>query len=137
MEVTQREKEAIAQAIESRMDGYIAAAYGQDMDWFLDFWADVNGFAMAGDGDLMDRATWVDGLSQAVADTRQILEMEHFNRHTYVLSRDAAAHSMQFRWAYETMGGDTLRAHGSWTYAFKNFDGVWRAVHSGGTHVSE
>ena len=60
---------------------------------------------------------------------------EFFNQHTYVLGRDAAAHTTQFRWAYETNSGNTLKSHGSWTYVFKNFGGAWRVVHSGGTHV--
>jgi len=31
--------------------------------------------------------------------------------------------------------GNTLRMHGSWSYVFRNFDGVWKVVHSAGTHL--
>ena len=131
------EMAAITNAVEARVDGYVDAARRRDIDWFLDFWADVDEFVIAGDGDLLDRDTWEQGLRQAVADTRAILDFEFFNQHTYVLGPNAAAHTTQFRWAYETTSGDTLRSHGSWTYVFKNFDGVWRVVHSAGTHVPE
>ena len=103
----------------------------------LDFWADVDEFVIAGDGDLKDRDGWEEQLRQAVADTKAILDFEFFNQHTYVLGRDAAAHTTQFRWAYETKSGDTLKSHGSWTYVFKKFDGSWRVVHSAGTHVMD
>ncbi len=134
-DLTQAEKTAIATAVEARVNGYVDAARRRDVNWFLDFWADTDEFVVAGDGNLVGHDGWSDQVRKSVADTREILDFEFFNRHTYVLSRDAAVHTTQFRWALVQTSGDTLRMHGSWSYVFKNFGGVWRVVHSAGTHL--
>jgi ketosteroid isomerase-like protein len=136
-DLTQAERAVIASAVEARVNGYVDAARRRDVSWFLDFWADTDDFVLAGDGNLVGYAAWADQLRKAVADTREILDFEFFNRHTYVLARDAAVHTTQFRWALVQANGDTLRMHGSWSYVFKDFDGVWRVVHSAGTHLSD
>lgn len=137
VELTQIEKAAIANAVEARINGYVEAARRRDLSWFLDFWADVDEFVIAGDGNLVAHDVWADQLRQAVANMREVLDFEFFNRHTYVLARDAAVHTTQYRWAIVQSSGDTLRMHGSWSYVFKNFDGVWKVVHSAGTHVPD
>ena len=134
---TEAERAVITKAIEARVDGYIDAARRRDINWFLDYWANVEGFVIAGDGNLMDHAAWEQQLRSAVAGTREILNFEFFNRHTFVLARDAAVHTTQFRWGMLGANGDTLRMHGSWTYVFKEYDGVWRVVHSAGTHLPD
>ena len=52
------EKSSIADAVENRVQGYIDAARDGDVEWFMDFWADVDGFVVAGDGDIVDRTAW-------------------------------------------------------------------------------
>jgi ketosteroid isomerase-like protein len=136
-ELTPAEKAAIANAVEARIDSYVEAARRRDLNWFLDFWADVDDFVLAGDGNLVGRDAWVDQLRKAVADIREFIDFEFFNRHTYVLARDAAVHTTQYRWAIVKTSGETLRMHGSWSYVFKNFDGVWKVVHSAGTHLPD
>lgn len=131
------EEAAVRKAAEARVDEYIEAARRRDIDWFLNFWADVDGVVLAGDGKLLDRPAWVQELRKALADTREFLEFTFHNRHTYVLARDAAVHTTQFRWAVLQTSGKTLRMHGSWSYVFKNIDGVWKVVHSAGTHIPE
>ncbi len=135
VDLTQAEKGVIASAVEARVNGYVDAARRRDVDWFLGFWADTDEFVLAGDGNLVGHDGWADQVRKAVADTRDILAFEFFNRHTYVLARDAAVHTTQFRWALVQMNGDTLRMHGSWSYVFKKIDGVWKVVHSAGTHL--
>jgi len=137
VDLTETEKAVIADAVEARIDAYGDAARAKDIDWFMGFWADIDDFVLAGDGNLVDRDTWEQQVRSAVSDTRAMLNFEFFNRHTYVLARDAAVHTTQFRWAYETTSGDTLRMHGSWSYVLKSFDGVWQVVHSAGTHLPD
>lgn len=134
---TDAERAVITKAVEARVDGYIDAARRHDLDWFLEFWANVDGFVVAGDGNLVDHAAWEQQVRKAVADTRDILNLEFFNRHTFVLAHDAAVHTTQFRWGVVGTTGDTLRMHGSWTYVFKNYGGVWKVVHSAGTHLPD
>ena len=137
-EMTDADRAAIAAAVEARVHGYADAAKRKDIDWFMEFWADTEGFVIAGDGTLVaDYATWAETVRQAVGGTAEILDFGFFNGHTYVLARDAAVHTTEFRWAYFTTAGDTLRAHGSWSYVFRNIDGVWSVVHSAGTHILE
>jgi hypothetical protein len=136
-DLTDAEKVVIADAVMTRVDDYIDAARRLDLEWFLGFWANVDGFVIAGDGGLMDYATWEQQLRSDFATVREITDFEFFNRHTYVLARDAAVHSTQFRWGMVTTTGDTLRMHGSWCYVFKNFDAEWKVVHSAGTHLVE
>ncbi len=136
-DLTPREKAAIASAVEARVNDYDDAARRRDINWFLDFWADTDDFVAAADGDLISHEAWANQIRQAVIDTRQILDFQFFNRHTYVLARDAAVHTTQFRWAMVRTNGDTLRMHGSWSYVFKNFHGVWRVVHTAGTHLPD
>ncbi len=136
-EPTDEERAVITKAVEARVDGYIDAARRHDLDWFLGFWANVDGFVVAGDGNLVDHAAWEQQVRKAVADARDILNFEFFNRHTIVLAHDAAVHTTQFRWGVVGTNGDTLRMHGSWTYVFKNYGGVWKVVHSAGTHLPD
>ena len=131
------EETAITKAVEARVDDYIEAARRRDLDWFLNFWADVDGFVLAGDGNLLDRPAWVQELRKALADIRAFIDFSFHDRHTYVLARDAAVHTTQFRWAVLQTSGKTLRMRGSWSYVFKNIDGVWKVVHSAGTHIPE
>ncbi len=57
------------------------------------------------------------------------------NGHPYVLAGDAASFTTEYEWTIVTTAGDTVTAHGSWTYVFKSFDGEWKVVHSAGTHL--
>lgn len=57
------------------------------------------------------------------------------NIHVTILSRNAAAYTMNFEYAFIEQG-ERRDAHGSWTYVFRRHpSGVWQAVVSNGMHV--
>lgn len=136
-ELTDLERTEIAAAVEASVDRYREAALRLDLDGMLALWADVEGFVVASDGELIDYAAMEQGARDEVATMQSIPYFEFSDRHTYVLARDAASHTARFRWAAVLTTGDTLRVRGSWTYVLKNFDGAWRVVQSGGAHVPE
>jgi len=135
-DMTADEKAAVAEAVEARVTGYIDAISRRDLDAMLDFWADTDGFVMAGDGQLtVGYAAWAEALRANATDRVTVNSIAKSNEHVYVLAPDAAAYSMAFEWSMTQAAGDTLRSRGAWTYVFKRLDGAWRVVHSGGTHV--
>ena len=137
VELTDLERTEIAAAVEASVDRYREAALGLDLDGMLALWADVEGFVVASDGELIDYAAMEQGARDEVGTMQSIPYFEFSDRHTYVLARDAASHTARFRWSAVLNTGDTLRVRGSWTWVLKNFDGNWKTVQSGGTHVPE
>ena len=54
--------------------------------------------------------------------------------HAIVLSRDAAAYTMNFENAF-IENVETHKVTGSWTYVFRKSELGWKVVMSNGTHV--
>lgn len=134
--MTEEEKAQVAEAVEARVSGYVDAIRRMDLDWMLDFWANTDGFVMAGDGQLtVGYDTYAQVLRDVVASTSIVNSITKSNEHIYVLAPDAAAYSMAFEWSMTRTSGDTLRSRGAWTYVFKRLNGNWQVVQSGGTHV--
>jgi len=134
-DLTDAERARVVEAVKARVDGYVDAARRLDLEWFRDFWADHDDFLIAADGVLMDYTTWSQQLARDLAGIRAMTAFEFFNGHTHVLSRDAAVHTTQFRWTLVDKAGDTVSMHGAWSYVFKNIGGVWKVIHSAGTHL--
>lgn len=131
------ERAEVTAAVVASLDGYREAALRLDLEGMLALWADVDGFALAGDGELTDYPGLEQQAREEVTTMQSVLSFELSDRHTYVLAPDAASHTARFRWSAVLATGDTLRVRGSWTWVFKNFDGGWKVVQSGGTHVPE
>lgn len=136
-ELTETERADVTAAVTASVDGYRDAALRLDLDGMLALWADVDGFALASDGELIDYPTLEQQAREEVTTMQSVLSFEFSDRRTVVLARDAASHTARFRWAAVLTTGDTLRVRGSWIYVLKNLDGVWRVVQSGGTHIPE
>lgn len=136
-DLTDAERAEIAAAVETAIDEYGRAGLRLDLDGMMALWADVEGFAIASDGELMDYAMMAEGAREEVRTMQAVPYFELSDRHTYVLARDAASHTARFRWAAVMTTGDTIRVRGAWTWVLKNFDGTWKSVQSGGTHVPE
>jgi ketosteroid isomerase-like protein len=135
--LTDAERVEIAAAVAASVDSYREAALRLDFEGMMALWADVDGFVLASDGELIDYPTLEQQAREEVTTMQSVISFELSDRHTYVLARDTASHTARFRWAAVLTAGDTLRVRGSWTYVLKNFDGAWRVVQSGGTHVPE
>lgn len=136
-ELTESERAEIAAAVTASLDGYREAALRLDFEGMMALWANVDGFALASDGELTDYPELEQQAREEVTTMQSVLAFDYSDRHTYVLARDAASQTTRFRWAAVLTTGDTLRVRGSWTYVLKNFDGAWKVVQSGGTHVPE
>lgn len=135
--LTDAERAAIVAGVEASVDAYREAGLRRDLEGMMALWADVEGFVIAGDGELMDYAAMAQGARDEMTTMQSVPYIEFSDRHTYVLARDAASHTARFRWAAVLTTGDTLRVRGAWTWVFKNFDGAWKVVQSGGTHLPE
>ncbi|MBW7995316.1 MAG: nuclear transport factor 2 family protein [Candidatus Glassbacteria bacterium] len=134
--MSEQEKAAVAESVGKRVEWYVAAIRTLDLDRMLQFWADTDGFVFAGDGSLtIGYDAYAAQLRDAIGSTAQVNSIEIRDPQVYVLSRDAAAYSMEFEWSMTSVAGDTTRSRGAWTYVFKRLDGKWKVVHSAGKHL--
>ena len=134
--LTEQEKATITEEVEARVVDYVDAIKQLDLERILDFWANTEGYVFAGDGTLVEgydkhSIQLKDTVSKAV----KVNYIEKNNQHVYVLARDAASYTMEYRWSMTMESGDTINAKGSWLYVFKKFDDTWRVVHSAGAHI--
>ena len=132
-EFSEEQREEVAEAIQLRIDGYCEAVLSRDVEYLNGFWADVEGFTFAGDGEIMTEhrlisdatAAWFDAISE-------VLYCEMSDTRIYVLSPTAASATTAFAWGIVTAAGDTVESYGGWTYVFDQLDGEYRTVHSAG-----
>ena len=130
------EKARIAEEVDATVQDYVSAIEALDLDRMLGFWADVEGFAIAGDGSLIvGFEPWAAQIRTLVDATSEVTHIEVSNPQVFVLARDAVSYSMEFEWSMTSKQGVTTNAAGSWTYVFKLFPEGWRVVHSAGTHI--
>ena len=137
-ELSDQKKEEIARVVEERFADYADAMEKMDIERMLNFWADTEGFVVAGDGLL---AVGYDSLAnrirEFISNTAEVTSFDFSKPHIYVLSNDAASLCNEYEWSLIDKDGITVTAKGSWMYVFKRFDGVWKVVHSAGTHLYE
>lgn len=128
---------SIREAVSDRVGAYVEAIKAGDLQYMRGFWADDPEFAVAGDGTLITGYDpWVASFEELVAATDSVAYVEILGDPAItVLGPDAASYAMTYRWRFEMLDGSTLSAEGSWMYVFKQSDGVWRVVHSAGTHI--
>ena len=134
--LTEQEKAIITEEVKARVVDYIDAFKKLDKERMLDFWANTEGFVVAGDGSLVvgyDKYTIQ--INDLIPNTDKVNYIEQNEPHVYILARDAASYTMEYRWSLTMKSGDTLNAKGSWMYVFKKFDDTWRVVHSAGAHI--
>ena len=135
-ELTAADKASIAEALEERVSGYAEAARRRDVDYMLGFWADVDEFVIAGDGELtVGYDAWADFIRQSIVEFPVVNSITTRNPHVYVIGLDAASYTVEFEWSMTSAEGETTSARGTWTYVFRHLDGEWRVVHSAGTHL--
>ena len=135
--LTEQEKAIITEEVKARVVDYIDAFKKLDIERMLDFWANTEGFVFAGDGSLVvgfDKYSIQ--IKDLIPNTDKVNYIEQNEPHVYILARDAASYTMEYRWSLTMKSGDTLNAKGSWMYVFKKFDDTWRVVHSAGAHIN-
>ena len=135
-EFTAEEQAEIKQTLTQRLSDYAVSVQQRDIAAMMDFWADVDGFVIAGDGELtVGHDVFESGIRQNIVNRPTVNHFSFTDPHVYVLGRDAASYSVRFDWSMTTTEGDTINARGSWTYVFKRFEDAWRVIHSAGTHL--
>ncbi len=131
--MTEAEKEEVAEAIRTRVDGYCEAALRKDFEWLAGFWANVDGFTYIEENVLFtDYQNIYDGTEGWLEGVSQPLYCEMTDTRVYVLGPNAASATTHFEWGIETVAGDTVENFGSWTYVFDRIEGEFRVVHSSG-----
>lgn len=131
-----RENAQIEAEVSARVEGYLQAIRDLDLPYMEDFWADVDGFTVAGDGALtVGYDPWIEQLRTLVASIESVAFVEVTDPQVYVLGADAASYSMSYRWSFNMTDGSVLSATGSWMYVMRRFADGWRVVHSAGSHI--
>jgi ketosteroid isomerase-like protein len=134
--LTEQEKAIITEEVKARVVDYIDAFKKLDIERMLDFWANTEGFVYAGDGSLVvGYDKYSIQIKDLIPNTEKVNYIEQNEPYVYILARDAASYTMEYRWSLTMKSGDTLNAKGSWMYVFKKFDDTWRVVHSAGAHI--
>jgi len=127
---------AVVTEVEQTIESYFDVIRELDVDRGVQMWADVEGFVLAADGELVDDYdAFVRDLRTAVSGVDRFLEMEIWNPHTRVFGPDVASTVIEYRWEMIGTTGDTVRSHGSWMYMVERFEDGWKIVHSAGTHL--
>lgn len=135
-EAPQPKEAEIRAAVTGRVDGYVQAIRDLDLSYMEGFWADVDGFTVAGDGALtVGYGPWIEQLRSLVTSIESVSYVEVSDPRVYVLGADAASYSMAYRWSFNMRDGSVLSAEGSWMYVFYRFEEGWKVIHSAGAHV--
>ena len=66
---------------------------------------------------------------------QKFIEVDAYNSHVYILSKEAATCTTEFKSKYINADGDTVINNGCWTFVFKKFENDWKVIHENGTHT--
>jgi len=99
--------------------------------------ANVPGYVMGGDGKILftDYASYAKGTKSAFEGVQKFTDFETVAIYVYVLSKDAATCTTEFKSKFLTTAGDTIINNGCWTFVFKKFGNNWKVVQENGTHL--
>ena len=130
------EREQIDQEIRQTVSDYFDAVRAKDIEKLLSFWCNSEDFVFAGDGRI--RGGYDEWTKWLVARMGQIDRWESWevsDIHVTILSRNAAAYTMNFHYSFVEQGKQRA-VRGSWTYVFRHqSEGVWQVVAGNGTHI--
>ncbi len=135
-EPTDDQKKVISKEIESVVKGFFNAET-LTYETHTGLRANTEGYVMGGDGKIVftDYPTYAESVKQSFVNVQKFTEFETVALYVYVLSKDAAACTAEFKSKYLTTTGDTLPDNGCWTFVFKKFGNDWKVVQENGTHV--
>ena len=136
-ELPEEVKKKIDLEIRQRVDDYFENVKSKDIEGMLSFWSDSEDFIHAGDGRIFgDYNKWSNWLKNRnrKGTVDEWLYWNNTDIHIIVLSRNAAAYTMNFENAF-IENGKTRKVTGSWTYVFRKSESGWQVVMSNGTHI--
>ena len=136
-ELTDESKEQIEIEIRQTVDDYFENVKSKNLEAMLSFWSDSEDFIHAADGRVFggyDKwSNWL--IDQNKKDTfEEWLYWNNSDIHVIVLSKDAAAYTMNFENSF-VENGETRKVTGSWTYVFRKSELGWQVVMSNGHHI--
>jgi hypothetical protein len=101
--------------------------------------ANKEGYLMGGEGKILftDYATYNKSMKTSFAGIQRFTDFETVAIYVYVLAKDAATCTTEFKSKFLTTAGDTVINNGCWTFVFKKFDKEWKVIQENGTHLRE
>jgi len=99
--------------------------------------ANKEGYVMGGEGKILftDYAAYNKSMKSSFAGIQRFTDFETVAIYVYVLSKDAATCTTEFKSKFLTTAGDTVINNGCWTFVFKKFDNNWKVIQENGTHL--
>jgi ketosteroid isomerase-like protein len=129
--------EQIESEIRQTVDDYFENVKSKNLDAMLSFWSDSEDFIHAGDGSVFGGyekwSNWLTDRNKK-GTVEEWLYWNNSDIHVIVLSKDAAAYTMNFENAF-IENGETRKVTGSWTYVFRKSELGWQVVMSNGHHI--
>lgn len=134
-ELTEEEKQVLAEEVRSRVLEYSDAWRALDEDRMLDFFADDEDFVFAGDGfPVAGYEEYTTQYRDILSNTKGVNYVEIEDVYINVLASDTASFAMNYRWSMVDLSGNETKAEGSWLWVLKKSEGRWRVVSSAGAH---
>jgi ketosteroid isomerase-like protein len=122
--------------VRQALDRYREAMLSRDYETMISFWSDSPDFVFAGDGRILGGIeAWKAETTRHYKQTQSWVQWDWQSVHIVALSETAASATLEFRFRWVDVGGQTRNTRGAWTYVFLKSDGVWKVVHTNGTHV--
>lgn len=134
--ITENEKKAIISEIETIVNNFFdpnTLSY----ETHTGLRADKEGYIMGGDGKIQytDYSSYHEGMKSSFAHIQKFTEAKPIVTYVYVLSKDAATCTTEFKSKFLTTTGDTIVNNGCWTFVFKKFEDGWKVIQENGTHT--
>lgn len=129
-------RQAVHEEIQMALDDYREAILSLDYDAMLSFWSDSEEFVFAGDGRILGGSdAWKTEMARHHDSTSRWEQWDWQSVHILPLSESVASATLEFRLRWVDVDGTTHNSRGAWTYVFLRLDGIWKVVHTNGTHV--
>ena len=128
---------AVRNEIRETLNRYREAMLSRDYDSMLSFWSDSPDFVFAGDGRILGGfEAWKAETTRHYKETRKWEQWDWQSVHILPLSATTASATVEFTFRWIDLDGATRNMRGAWTYVFVKSDGIWKVVHTNGTHVA-
>ena len=134
--LTDEEKNHIAIEIENIVDDFLDPD-NLTFETHTALRANQEGYVLAGDGKILFTSydDYKKGMEATFKNIQKFIEVDAYNSHVYVLSKEAATCTTEFKSKYINADGDTVIHNGCWTFVFKKFENDWKVIHENGTHT--
>jgi hypothetical protein len=137
-ELTPLDSDKISQEIEILIANFFSPE-GLNYKNHVALRANKTGYIFAGDGHIQftDYESYRASVESIFKDIKRFTEVKRSKTCIYVLAKDAASCTVEFKSKFLTVRGDTIVNNGCWTFVFKKFDDGWKTIQENGTHLSQ